>query len=632
MVSTSMEAALLLILLFPLLGATLNSVLPKNSDGHRSGNIASLSVLLSFITAIVLFITHGGFKQPVEVLLFEWFHIGNLSIPMQFNLDALSGLFVLIITGIGFLIHWYSKGYMAGDAGIKRFFIYLNLFIFFMLMLVMASNYVLMFVGWEGVGLCSYLLIGFWYQKEAFSKAANKAFIMNRIGDLGFLLGVMLMGNYFGSLNFTDIFPHITASPNEDLMTAIGLLLFIGAIGKSAQLPLFTWLPDAMAGPTPVSALIHAATMVTAGIYLIARSSLIYIQAPVALDIILYTGLATALIAAVIAVYQFDIKKVLAYSTVSQLGLMFAALGAGGFNAAVFHVLTHAAFKALLFLGAGSVIHGLEGEQDLRKMGGLKKAMPATYATFLIGTLAISGIPPFAGFFSKDQILMTLFEKTGYLSFGIALLVSVLTAFYMFRLLFLCFFGKSRNEGHAHESPSNMTAPLVILAGLSIVLGFIGLPHLFGHPIGVDHLLDVYLAGTIQMVSPHLPVSQELLLMGVTLTLVALMIYLAYRKYANIAEDKNMVAPVDLPQRIAFHKFYLDEVYDVVVTRNLNMFSGFVHKWIDEGVFSNSLSFTGRSVRELGLVARKLQTGNVGSYFFAMVIAMCVILVYFIIQ
>jgi NADH-quinone oxidoreductase subunit L len=627
-----MEITLLLILVFPLLGAAINGAMVRRTGTSASVYIASGAVLLSFIASVFLYVLADGYKYPVQLLLFEWIRYENISIPFQLYMDPLSALFVFIITGIGFLIHWYSKAYMQGDEGINRFFIYLNLFIFFMLILVLASNYLLMFVGWEGVGLCSYLLIGFWYKNTDYSKAANKAFIMNRIGDLGFLLGLMLMVSNFGSLNFSAVFPQISTIGNETLLTSIALLLFVGAIGKSAQLPLFTWLPDAMAGPTPVSALIHAATMVTAGIYLIARSSAIYLLAPLAMEIILYTGLATALIAAIIAVYQYDIKKVLAYSTVSQLGLMFAALGAGGFNSAVFHVLTHAAFKALLFLGAGSIIHGLDGEQDLRKMGGLKNSMPLTYLTFLIGTLAIAGIPPFAGFFSKDQILMTLFEKSGIVSFVIALGVSALTAFYMFRLFYLSFFGSARNNKHAHESPPAMTRPLVVLAVLSAVLGFIGIPALFTHSLGGHHVLDHYLSGSTHITTPHQPATLELMLMGVTLLIVGAAVYMAYLRYGKEVREDVLEVPVNAIGKTGYNKFYLDEIYQNIVTQNLNRFSAMLNKWVEEGIFSAALSLSGRSVREIGLMSRKLQTGNVGSYFFAMVVAMCIILLYFIIQ
>lgn len=623
-----MELILTLIILLPLAGAAVNTLLPFRSYNRTTGIVAGGSVLLSFVLSVYLFATSGYFSNEIHSYWFEWMKLGQLRIPFSFTLDALSGLFVLVITGIGFLIHWYSTGYMHEDKSYARFFIYLNLFIFFMLVLVLASNYALMFVGWEGVGLCSFLLIGFWYKNEAYTNAANKAFIMNRIGDLGFLLGVMMIGVHFGTLNFDTIFSRLYEMEPGVWITTIAILLFIGAIGKSAQLPLFTWLPDAMAGPTPVSALIHAATMVTAGIYLLARSSAIYVMAPSAMDLVLYTGLATSLVAALIAIYQYDIKKVLAYSTVSQLGLMFAAIGAGGFNAAVFHVITHAAFKALLFLGAGSVIHGLNGEQDMRKMGGLKSAMPKTFATFLIATIAISGIPPFSGFFSKDQILATLFESKGVVIYAIGLLISAITTFYMFRLLFLTFYGKSRNENHGHETPSSMLWPLYILASLSAIAGLAGLPHFTGMP----HLLDNILSLKTFVYTPHMPVATELILIGITLLVIMISILLGYRLYVKreitFKEEPEMV-PLE---KAAYRKFYFDEMYGTLVTKNMDRIAAMLDKWMDQRFFENTVSGSGKTVRELGLQLRQLQSGNVGNYFFAMVIAMSVVLIYFILQ
>ena len=401
-----------LVPLFPLIGFIIiglgRNVLPKSV----AGVIGSLTVLSSFIVSIAVFLElQDSSVKTVIIPLFDWIRAGNLLVPFSFQVDPLSSLMLLIITGIGFLIHVYSTGYMHHDAGFAKFFSYLNLFVFFMLLLVLGSNYVIMFIGWEGVGLCSYLLIGFWYTNTSYASAAKKAFVMNRIGDLGFLIAVFLIFTTFGSLEFEKVFPHAsTIDPNLGVLTLITLLLFVGAVGKSAQIPLFTWLPDAMAGPTPVSALIHAATMVTAGIYMIARSNVLFTIAPLTLNIVAIVGIATALLAATIAITQTDIKKVLAYSTVSQLGYMFLGLGVGAYTGAFFHVLTHAFFKALLFLGAGSVIHAMSNEQDMRSMGGLKKKLPVTYITMLIGTIAISGIPPFSGFFSKDEILAHAYQ------------------------------------------------------------------------------------------------------------------------------------------------------------------------------------------------------------------------------
>ena len=416
------------------------------------------------------------------VELFSWINADTLKIPFSFLVDPLSCLFLLIITGIGFLIHVYSTGYMHEDEGFSRFFTYLNLFIFFMLLLVLGNNYLIMFVGWEGVGLCSYLLIGFWFKNDNYNKAANKAFIMNRIGDLGFLLGITLIFTTFGSITFSEVFDK-AGSASTGTITAIALLLFVGAMGKSAQIPLYTWLPDAMAGPTPVSALIHAATMVTAGIYMVVRSNIFYSISDTASEFVAIVGALTALFAATIGLLQTDIKKVLAYSTVSQLGLMFLALGVGAYSSAVYHVTTHAFFKALLFLGAGSVIHAMGGEQDIRKMGGLKKALPVTFLTMFLGTIAISGLPPFSGFFSKDEILAHVYEHSKFLWF-IGVLTSMLTAFYMFRMMFLTFWGSFRGtheqEHHLHDSPKSMTIPLMVLAVLAVVGGALGLPEFWG--------------------------------------------------------------------------------------------------------------------------------------------------------
>ncbi|HNC11406.1 MAG TPA: NADH-quinone oxidoreductase subunit L, partial [Cyclobacteriaceae bacterium] len=438
----SIKFLALIIPVLPLVGFLLVALNVKRLSHSAASFIACGSVFLAFIAAVTLFIRL--LNQPEDartfyVHAFNWIIAGDFHSTMGFLIDPLSSIFLLIITGVGFLIHVYSIGYMHDDAGFNRFFSYLNLFVFFMLLLVMGTNYLVMFIGWEGVGLCSYLLIGFWFKNQAYNDAANKAFIMNRIGDLGLLLGIFLVFINFGSVNYADmIIQAPQASP--ETITWITILLFIGAMGKSAQIPLYTWLPDAMAGPTPVSALIHAATMVTAGIYMVARNNVLYTLSPIAMNLVMIVGLATALFAATIALKQNDIKKVLAYSTVSQLGLMFLALGLGAFTAGIFHMATHAFFKALLFLGAGSVIHALSGEQDMRSMGGLRKYLPITFATFLIGVLAISGIPPFAGFFSKDEILANAFAHNP-IVWGIALLASLLTVFYMFRLLYLTFFG-----------------------------------------------------------------------------------------------------------------------------------------------------------------------------------------------
>ena len=481
----SLKTLALLIPVFPLVGFLLVALNVKRLPHGVASFIACGSVLLSFVAAIMVFTTLLGLPEDsrsITVDAFTWIKAGNFRADMSFLIDPLSSIFLLIITGVGFLIHVYSIGYMHDDAGFNRFFSYLNLFVFFMLLLVMGSNYLVMFIGWEGVGLCSYLLIGFWFKNQAYNDAANKAFIMNRIGDLGLLLGILLIFINFGTINYSSVAGMATSFSTETL-TLITILLFVGAMGKSAQIPLYTWLPDAMAGPTPVSALIHAATMVTAGIYMVARNNVLYTLSPLSMQLVMIVGLATAIFAATIALKQTDIKKVLAYSTVSQLGLMFLALGLGAFTAGIFHMATHAFFKALLFLGAGSVIHALSGEQDMRNMGGLRKYLPITFATFLIGVLAISGIPPFAGFFSKDEILANAFVYSPVV-WGLALFASLLTAFYMFRLLYLTFFGNVRANAHAmshiHESPKSITIPLICLAALSVAGGFMGVPEVLG--------------------------------------------------------------------------------------------------------------------------------------------------------
>ena len=465
----------LLVPALPLLGFLITGIANRQLKHNQAGIIASTTIGLSFLISVILFFTlRNSGQDSATVTLFNWIAVENLNIPFAFLIDHLSLTMMLIVTGIGTLIHIYSIGYMHDDNRVNSFFAQMNLFTFSMLLLVMGANYLVLFIGWEGVGLCSYLLIGFWFKNPAYNYAARKAFVMNRIGDLGFILGIILLFFTFKSVSFSEIFTQAGAmQAGTPVITLITLLLLIGAVGKSAQIPLYTWLPDAMAGPTPVSALIHAATMVTAGIYMIARSSILYNLAPVTLNVIIVIGLATAIFAAIIGLKQNDIKKVLAYSTVSQLGYMFLALGLGAYSTAVFHVTTHAFFKALLFLGAGSVIHAMGGEQDIRKMGGLKGKMPVTYLTFLAATLAISGIPPFSGFFSKDEILSKAFEHNPLL-YALGLGTALITCFYMFRLLYLVFFGENRTkESHPHESPKVMTIPLMILAVLSVVGGLL---------------------------------------------------------------------------------------------------------------------------------------------------------------
>ena len=612
-----------LIPLFPLLGFLINGFFGKKISKNISGIIASVAVLASFIMALLIFFQVHGEQHVVTV--FSWINSDTLKIPFEFLVDPLSSWFLLIITGIGFLIHIYSIGYMHDDEGFSRFFTYLNLFVFFMLLLVLGNNYLIMFVGWEGVGLCSYLLIGFWFKNTAYNNAAKKAFIMNRIGDLGFLLGIILIFVTFGSITYGEVFSN-ASNGSQATITAIALLLFVGAMGKSAQLPLYTWLPDAMAGPTPVSALIHAATMVTAGIYMIVRSNVFYSMSEIASETIAVVGVVTALFAATIGLFQNDIKKVLAYSTVSQLGLMFLALGVGAYSSSVFHVTTHAFFKALLFLGAGSVIHAMGGEQDMRKMGGLWKHLSITGKTMAIGTLAISGFPLFSGFFSKDEILAHAYEHNPTLWF-LAQVTSILTVFYMFRLMFLTFFGKFRGtheqEHHLHESPKSMTIPLMVLAVLALVGGLLGLPE-FWHQTNFMH---DYLDPIIYIKNPSvLNHSKEWFLMGLATAAALATIFFAYMIYIknNILPEAND-AKLKGIKKIIYNKYYVDEMYDTIIRKPMDWI-GTIFNYIDKHIIDVFVNGVGDSVTGLGGIVRKAQTGHIGFYIFSMVIGIALIL------
>jgi NADH-quinone oxidoreductase subunit L len=627
-----------LVPLFPLIGFIIAG-LGRNVLGKTLlGLIPSLAVLASFIVSVLIFreVQAAPEAFPKVVNLFSFFQVQGLSVNFGFQVDQLSTLFLLTITGIGFLIHVYSIGYMSHDEGFGKYFAYLNLFVFNMLILVLGSNYVIMFIGWEGVGLCSYLLIGFWYKNKAYTNAAKKAFIMNRIGDLGFLIGVFLIITHFGTTEYTSVFSNANSlALNGTMILAITGCLFIGATGKSAQLPLFTWLPDAMAGPTPVSALIHAATMVTAGIYMIVRSNALFSLAPITQEVILMIGLATALIAATVAVKQNDIKKVLAYSTVSQLGFMFIALGVGAYTAAVFHVITHAFFKALLFLGSGSVIHGMGGEQDIRHMGGLKKYMKTTHITFLIGCIAIAGLPPFSGFFSKDEIMMHVFEHGAYgkIFWGIALLAAFLTAFYMFRLLFLTFYGNFRGtkeqEHHLHESPASMTIPLVILSILSMIGGAIGLPKVFGlAPHWLENWLHPIIGSSAVEHGEGLSHSIEYTLMGIAVVSAIVAIALAYSLYKKYNPAHTNAGFGKLLE----DKWMFDEAYDTSIVKPTYGFAAGLEKNMENKVIDNSVNGVGHLLQNLSAKFRMIQSGMVGFYLFIMVagiIALGAILFFF---
>lgn len=624
-----------LVPLLPLIGFLLIGLGRNMLSKAIIGFIGCTTVLVSFIISIGIFLElNSSSVKSVTIPLFDWINAGSLSIPFSFLIDPLSSIMLLIVTGIGFLIHVYSTGYMHHDAGFGKFFSYLNLFIFFMLLLVLGSNYVVMFIGWEGVGLCSYLLIGFWFTNSSYASAAKKAFVMNRIGDLGFLIAIFLIFATFGSVEFASIFPQAASMASGDnMLVLITILLFVGAAGKSAQIPLFTWLPDAMAGPTPVSALIHAATMVTAGIYMIARSNILFTLSPITLDIVAIIGLATAILAACIALTQNDIKKVLAYSTVSQLGYMFLGLGVGAYTGAFFHVITHAFFKALLFLCAGSVIHAMSNEQDMRQMGGLRKKLPVTFFTMLMGTIAISGLPPFSGFFSKDEILAHTYEHNKVL-WVIGVIGAMLTAFYMFRMMFLTFFGSFRGTqeqaNHLHESPGSMTIPLIVLAILSVIGGFIGVPEV----LGGSHWLAGFLSPVFEASANitgvlHLDHSTEYILMAVSVAGALIAALLAYSRYVR----SGRIPVADGAQRpalsnLSYNKFYIDEIYNAIITRPLDALSSFFFKVIDKAGIDGIVNGFGKGVLESSKGLRLLQTGNIGFYIFVMVISIAGIIVY----
>ncbi len=627
-----------LIPLFPLVGFLINGLGRKVISKSITSVIGSGVIFISFCLSILVFISvskEGFIPQNIEY--FSFINIGKLNIPFEFQIDQLTAIFLLIITGVGFLIHVYSTSYMKDEdrSGFARYFSFLNLFVFSMLMLVMGGNYVIMFMGWEGVGLCSYLLIGFWFKNNSFNNAAKKAFIMNRIGDLGFILGIFWIINAFGTTSYQHLFntetgiPFLVTTKNTTLLTGISLLLFMGAMAKSAQIPLYTWLPDAMAGPTPVSALIHAATMVTAGIYMIARSNIIYTMAPFTMIVVAVIGLTTAIFAAVIALKQNDIKKVLAYSTVSQLGYMFLGLGVGAYSAAVFHVMTHAFFKALLFLGAGSVIHAMGGEQDIHKMGGLGKKMKITYITFFIACLAIAGLPPFSGFFSKDEILGAAFAVNP-LFYIIGVAGALLTAFYMFRLLALTFAGKFRGTEeqlhHVHESPASMTFPLICLAVLSAIGGLVGIPEVLmknSNKLG-DFLSPVFTDSNKILAADTTAPQTEIILMVVSSVLIVIVCIWAWKKYKNY---DGSVKEAGAFTRAIQNKFYVDELYDRMIVNPCKAFSKFLSNVVEKSGIDALVNGVGKGVNYGSRQMRLLQSGLVGSYILLMVAGLLLLLI-----
>ena len=644
-----MRELIYLTVVLPLVGFLINGIFGSRIKNEKViGIIGSGTIGIAFLIALgALFETIG---LPVDqrqkiVTLFSWLSVGNLNVSFAYQVDQLSIVMALIVTGVGFIIHVYSIGYMHGDKSFWRFFAYMNLFIFAMMNLILADNFVLLFLGWEGVGLCSYLLIGFWYdrkfEKSTTSDAAKKAFIVNRIGDFGFLLGMFLIYMTFGSLNFNEVFSRaVSFNVSTATFGFIALFLFIGATGKSAQIPLFVWLPDAMAGPTPVSALIHAATMVTAGVYMVARTSIIFASAPDILMLVAIIGALTAFFAATIGIVQNDIKKVLAYSTVSQLGYMFLAMGMGAFSAGIFHVMTHAFFKALLFLGAGSVIHSMHEEQDIQKYGGLKKYMPRTYITFLIAALAISGIPPLSGFFSKDEILWYSFANGNMFFWILGAGTAMMTAFYMFRLYILTFEGKERfgHDKHPHESPAVMTIPLMILAGLAVIGGFIGIPEIFSGEHG--NQFHSWLAPLFKDADRKLSTFnmhshfEEILLM--VLSVVFAVSAIAFARYVYLKKPQialNTSQKFKGLYNLLWNKYFVDEAYDAaIVNPILNSSRSFLWKIADNIIIDGMVNGAAKLIDIISINIRKLQTGVAQFYALVMMLGIAVALFWLILS
>ena len=624
---------IILLLISPLIGFLINGLFGKwlrNSE-RLSGWIACLAVLVSLICSAIVFTHVKGGAKLINQTLYEWIAGESFAFTIGFHVDSLTAVMLLVITGIGFLIHVYSIGYMHGDTGYTRYFAYLNLFVFAMLILVLADNYLMMFVGWEGVGLCSYLLIGFWYEKKSATDAGKKAFIVNRIGDFGFLLGMFTLFAAFGSLDFVPIFEHAESGGFNQVFGAstlavATLLLFVGAVGKSAQIPLYVWLPDAMEGPTPVSALIHAATMVTAGVYMVARSSVLFELAGTG-DVVAWIGVLTAVFAAIMALAANDIKRVLAYSTVSQLGYMFVGVGIGAYASGIFHLMTHAFFKGLMFLTAGSVMHAMSNELDMRKMGGLRSKLPITHVTFLVGALAISGFPLLSGFWSKDEILHSAWEKGHHIIYVIGLVTAFLTAFYMFRLIFGTFYGKSRvdSQVHPHESPPIMWAPLAILA---IPSAFIGLAILSwkGHGSAFHHFIGGVFSYHGEKASHH-AADNVLLFMAISSIVGIAGIALAWVKYRDwtpLAQPRSAI------HKLAAEKFYVDEIYNAVFVQPIKNISQFVlWRGMDVSIIDGFVNGVAFVVRTVGGSLRRFQTGVVQSYILSMVIGIIIFLAYY---
>ena len=669
---------LLLIPFLPFLGFVVNAFFGRRLPKPVSGGVACAAIIASFGVSVAAAWSVVSSHHAIEQTAFQWISSGELSLPFAFRLDQLSSLMILVITGIGSLIHVYSTGYMheETDPEYARYFSYLNLFAAFMLVLVLGASFPVMFVGWEGVGLCSYLLIGFWYRKPSASDAGKKAFVVNRVGDFGFILGMLILFVTFGTLDFQAVAAaaastYAPETAGMGVITAATLLLFLGATGKSAQIPLYVWLPDAMEGPTPVSALIHAATMVTAGVYMIGRCAVLFSLAPMTLAVVAGIGVATALMAGTIGLVQNDIKRVLAYSTVSQLGYMFLAMGVGAYAAGIFHLYTHAFFKALLFLGSGAVIHALHGEQDLRNMGGLKKHLPVTYWTFLIGAIAIAGVPPLAGFFSKDEILWKTFAAHRYVLWGIGMLTAFLTATYMFRLVFMAFHGPStppaaslgtgpstprpehpeeeepaaqrdhphghghgHGHGHLHDAPPSMAFALIVLAAGSVLAGFIGIPHALGGSNWIETFLHpAFLApgAPHEAAAVHADTATELMLMGLSVGLALAGIGLAaYFWLRNPAAADAWKARFSGLHRVLLNKYYVDEIYDAAIVQPIRLVStGGLWKGVDAGGIDAAVNGVGLGVSGGSTLLRRLQTGSIRTYAASLFLGTVLVLGYY---
>jgi len=623
-----MDMMFALLLFSPLVGFAINGLRFRSKNAKVAGTIASGAILVSFASSIYYFMKLVSLPAEERSLTFkvlDWMTVGNFSVEWSFTIDPLSSVMILIITGVGFLIHLFSIGYMSHDERPAKYFSYLNFFVFNMLLLVLGSNFLVMFVGWEGVGLCSYLLIGFWFSDGAKAAAGMKAFVTNRIGDAGLLLGIFTLFGLFGTIDFATLAEVVPGMLNESLtpmVTLACIFLFIGACGKSAQIPLFVWLPDAMAGPTPVSALIHAATMVTAGIYMIIRTNVLFVASPTAMMVVATVGALTALIAATIGITQNDIKKVLAYSTVSQLGYMFLAVGVGAWGAGLAHLMTHAFFKALMFMGSGSVIHAMHEEQDMRKMGGLKKFMPVTHFTFVCGWLAIIGAPLFSGFFSKDEILWMAIHspRGGFLLWLCGFVAAIFTAFYMTRLMAMTFWGESRvsKDVHPHESPALMTFPLVVLAVLSVFAGWLVVPHGLGSVLGhipnmLEHWVEPLLTSIPDMA--HGSLALEFGLMALTLLAVAASVFLAYSIYVkNPKTAEKFAEKLSFPYQLTLNKYWVDELYGMALIRPLIRLSQKLWSFFDVKIVDGMTHFLASTVRNASGGLRAIQTGNLQMY------------------